>query len=110
MDSVVCRKVQLISDQVNLSGDGEGANVSRNKLLAWQAHATVSGGQPNRSRLESWSSIHRMSAWIHWWRTATVSECPRPFRPLRSQQMGHVMVSQTTGTKEAGNRACTRRE
>lgn len=43
-------------------GDGEGANVSRNKLLAWQAHPTVSGGQPNPSRLESWSSIHRMSA------------------------------------------------
>lgn len=34
MDSVVCRKVQLISDWVDLSGDGEGANVSENKRLA----------------------------------------------------------------------------
>lgn len=62
MDSVVYRKVQLISDWADPSGDGEGASVSGNKRLAWQAHPDVSGGQPNLSRLERWSSIHRMSA------------------------------------------------
>lgn len=104
MDSVMYRELKLICDQIDLSDDGEGANVSGTKPLAGQAHPDISGGQPNLlSGLEDWS-IGPLGIGLDFFCVALPAKAdgmlhPRPSHSLRTNSQ-HPMVSRAMGTKE----------